>query len=113
MHWKKECAADGLKTRAIRAFANLAMSRAGKRIMLLKPAALPKFARLELHGGVFASLARLICEARESVNRERVPVEMIFQVKNTWKTGAGEFRLAPGAVFLLTVNKIGDSLGDG
>ena len=89
------------------------MSRAGKRIMLLKPAALLEFAGLEFHGDVFGSLARLICEAREGVNRERVPIEMIFQVKNIWKTRAGKFRLAPGAVCLLMVNEIGDSFCDG
>src|SRR5215468_5962217 len=105
----KELPGEALTACAILDLINLAMSRAGKRIMPLKPAALPEFAGLELHGGVFSRLARLICEAREGVNRERVPIEMIFQVKNTWKTRAGEFGFAPRTVCLLTVNEIGDS----
>ncbi len=71
------------------------MSRAGKRIMLLKPAALTELAGLELQRGVFTDLARLIRETRERVNRKRIPVQMVFQVKDAGKARAGEFRLAP------------------
>ena len=107
-----EGAADLLRIRAILAFANRAMSRAGKRIMPLKPAALPELAGLELQAEVFAAWARLIGKPRKGVHRERIPVKVIFQVEDAGKTRAGEFRLAPGAVRLLAVNKIGNGFRD-
>src|SRR6267142_2035661 len=37
---------------------------------------------------------------------------MILQIKNSRETGAGEIRLAPGAVFALLVDEIGNGFGD-
>src|SRR6266403_3934714 len=38
---------------------------------------------------------------------------MILQIEDAGKTGAGKIRLAPGAVFPLLLDEIGNGLGDG
>src|SRR6266849_9462895 len=78
----------------------------------LKPAAQPEFAGLELESGVVFGATRLIGIAREGVNREGIPVEVIFQIEDAGKTCAGEIRLAPGAVFPLLMDEIRNGFGD-
>src|SRR6266478_548013 len=78
----------------------------------LKPAAQPEFAGLELESGVVFRTTRLIGIAREGVDRERIAIEMILQIEDAGKTGAGEIRLAPGAVVPLLVDEIGNGFGD-
>ena len=79
----------------------------------LKPAAQPKFAGLELEGGKIFDAAREIGVTRESVDGKGIAVEMIFQVEDAGKTGAGEIGFGPGAVGLLLVDEVGDGFGDG
>src|SRR5882724_11835368 len=78
----------------------------------LKPAAQPEFAGLELEGGVVLGATRLIRIASESVDREGIPVEVILQIEDAREAGAGEIRLAPGAVLPLLVDEIGNGFGD-
>src|SRR5882672_3635839 len=78
----------------------------------LKPAAQPEFAGLELEGSVVFGATRLIGIARECVDRKRIAVEVILQIEDAGKTGASEIRLAPGAVFTLLVDEIGNGFRD-
>src|SRR5207249_3608043 len=41
-----------------------------------------------------------------------IPVKVVFQIKNARETGAGEIRLAPGAVLTLLVDEIGNGLAN-
>src|SRR5882672_792306 len=78
----------------------------------LKPAAQPEFAGLELESGVVFGATRLIGIARDRVDRKRIAVEVILQIEDAGKTGASEIRLAPGAVFPLLVDEIGNGFRD-
>ncbi len=48
---------------------------------------------------------RILSIARKRVQRERIPVEVIFQIKDARKTCAGEFRFVPGAVCILMLGE--------
>ena len=56
--------------------------------------------------------ARLIGITRQRVHREGIPVEVVFQIKNARETGPREIRLAPGAIFMLLVDEIGNGFAD-
>jgi hypothetical protein len=43
----------------------------------------------------FAPAFAHVVEARERVKRKRIPVEVIFQIKDARKTCAGKFRFIP------------------
>jgi len=43
----------------------------------------------------FAPTFAHVVEARKRVQRKRISVEVIFQIKDAWKTCAGKFRFIP------------------
>ena len=54
----------------------------------------------------------MIGAARERIDGKRIPVQVIFQVKDPRETSAGEFRLAPGTVGLLAMDQVSYRFGD-
>src|SRR5207249_7096651 len=50
--------------------------------------------------------------SRQREERKILPVHVVAQIKDSWKTGAGEIRLIPRAIFLLGPQQVCDSSGD-
>src|SRR6202030_3442340 len=79
----------------------------------LDSGAQPKLVGLELQGAEFVGSAGLVVVARQGVYRERIAIQVIFQIKDARETGASEIVFAPGAVFVLVANQIGNRASDG
>src|SRR5258708_22350364 len=92
--------------RAILPLRRSRLSLRGNFITVLKTAALPEFFRTEFACAEFFGLAGLIVEAGQGINRKRIAIEVIFQIENTGKAGAGEVPFAPRAVVVLLGDQI-------
>src|ERR1700676_2361326 len=57
----------------------------------LKTAAQAEFAGLEGERGVLLRFLRLVAEACQRIKRERISIQMIFQVKDAGESRSGEF----------------------
>src|SRR5260221_3729341 len=97
------------------------LSRRGNFIRALETAAQAELFRAEFDGAEFFRRARLVdrfavthsvVKARQRINRERVAVEVVFQIKNAGKTSAGEVVFFPRAVFILLLHQIFRSPGN-
>src|SRR2546430_9256243 len=61
----------------------------------------------------YTTLFRSVGVTRQRVDREGIPIEVVFQVKHTGETRAGKIRLAPGAIVPLLIDEVGRRLSDG
>src|ERR1700728_78745 len=71
-----------------------------------------QFLSRNLHADEFALPLAHVVIARESVQRERVAINVILQIKDAGKSRAGEFRFVPGSVFVLIRHQPGDGTLD-
>src|SRR5260370_6467056 len=78
--------------------AKSAVSGRGNRIRRSKAAAHPEFIRQKFHRAKLSRSLQLVAKARQRVQWERIPVQVVFQVENARKAGAGEFVFTPRAV---------------
>src|SRR5216683_3739036 len=89
------------------------LNRRGNFIRALKTAARTELFRAEFDGAEFLRLARLVVEASQRINRERVAVEVVLQIENAGKTSSGEVVFFPRAVIVLLLHQIFRGFGNG
>src|SRR6202158_1343366 len=63
----------------------------------------------EQHRAEFGRTAQFILIARQRIQREIVLIQMVLQIKNAGKAGAGEFRLFPSSLAGLLFGEIADA----
>src|SRR5579863_8159422 len=84
------------------------LSRKGNFILVLETAAQTKLFRAEFYGAEFLRLAELVIKTGQRINRKRVAIQVVFQIKDTRETGAGKVVFFPRTIFILLPHQVFD-----